>query len=209
MNNKVRYTPEIVEILKKTIDTHTLDEVVELLNKNYGGGFTKQNVSTARSKRGIKPKTHNGHFKKGVPNKYSKGKKPKDYMSPSAYAKWKAGKFQKGNIPKNAHPIGTVVDTARGLEIKVSHGQYKKNWRPLREVLWEDYHGKIPDGYSVIHLNGDRDDYDIENLALLNKKQHWFMKHHNLYSDDRELSEAGVQLAHLDRAIRDIDNREE
>lgn len=42
----------------------------------------------------------------------------------------------------------------------------------LHRVIWEDYYGKIPEGYEIHHKNGIKTDNRIENLELLKHKDH-------------------------------------
>jgi hypothetical protein len=42
-------------------------------------------------------------------------------------------------------------------------------------VVWTAAYGPIPSGLHVHHLNGDRADNRIDNLALLNNKAHQYL----------------------------------
>lgn len=44
---------------------------------------------------------------------------------------------------------------------------FQHNGKRLHRVVWEYFNGEIPEGYHVHHLDGDRSNNDIENLALL------------------------------------------
>ena len=47
-------------------------------------------------------------------------------------------------------------------------------------MIWEEHHGKIPQGFVVHHKNGNKHDNRIENLELLSchehMKLHWERK---------------------------------
>ena len=43
---------------------------------------------------------------------------------------------------------------------------------PLHRVVYESIHGKIPDGYVVHHIDGDRSNNDITNLLALSTGDH-------------------------------------
>ena len=42
----------------------------------------------------------------------------------------------------------------------------------LHRAVWEHYHGPVPDGYHVHHIDGDRSNNDISNLACLPHSEH-------------------------------------
>lgn len=44
--------------------------------------------------------------------------------------------------------------------------------RPLHRVVWEYHNGKIPKGYDIHHIDGDKSNNQIENLQCLTRKEH-------------------------------------
>lgn len=44
-----------------------------------------------------------------------------------------------------------------------------KQKRLVKELVWEAFNGEIPEGHEVYHLNGDKTDNSLENLALAKK----------------------------------------
>lgn len=61
---------------------------------------------------------------------------------------------------------GTV--TAKGYR-RVKHGG---RYRMEHNVVWEEHHGPIPDGFDVHHRNRDKLDNRIENLQLVSRLEH-------------------------------------
>ena len=43
---------------------------------------------------------------------------------------------------------------------------------PVHRGCWEAHHGAVPDGHAVHHINGDRQDNRIENLACMTHGEH-------------------------------------
>ena len=83
----------------------------------------------------------------------------------------------------SALPIGTISkrkfsDKSPRCEllwIKVkdstdSEDDTRKDWIPLARYIWETYHGPIPEGYVLMHLDRDYCKCRIENLVLLSTK---------------------------------------
>lgn len=67
--------------------------------------------------------------------------------------------------------------------------------------IWEAFHGPIPSGMEIDHLNTIRDDNRLENLRLVTPKEN---KHNPLTTEHYKVSNKGKQgyLFHLKRAMR-------
>lgn len=134
-----------------------------------------------------------GYFEKGCipPNKGKKGVYP---------VGCEKGWFQKGNLPRSTKPIGYERITQDGyVEVKVkmrpSRVDCNDNFVPKHRLIWEQLHGPIPDDCVVIFKDGDKQNFDPDNLALVTKAQRLQMSRRGLFSSDPELTEAGIMVA--------------
>lgn len=134
-----------------------------------------------------------GYFPKGhtPPNKGRKG------VCPAGCEK---GWFPKGNLPGNTKPIGYERISKDGyVEVKIkmrpSRPDCNDNFVAKHRLIWEQLHGPIPDDCVVIFKDGDKMNFDPENLALVTKAQRLQMTRRGLFSSDPEMTEVGMMIA--------------
>ena len=99
-----------------------------------------------------------------------------------------------GNRCQQEKPIGTISKWECGYtRIKIGDNE----WEFIQRYVWRKHHGEIPPGHSVIFLDGNTDNYNIGNLALVNRNE--LMKYNSmrLNSDNQELNRVAVNLAKL------------
>ena len=99
-----------------------------------------------------------------------------------------------GNRCQQEKPIGTISRWECGYTM-IKTG--KNEWEFIQRYVWRKHHGEIPPNHSVIFLDGNTDNYNIENLALVNRNE--LMKYNSmkLGSDNQELNRVAVNLAKL------------
>lgn len=61
-------------------------------------------------------------------------------------------------------------------------GYYLNSWNRLRlhRYVWEENNTRIPKGYDIHHLNGDKNDNTVSNLRLVSTAEHLSLHGHNL-----------------------------
>ena len=99
-----------------------------------------------------------------------------------------------GNRCQQEKPIGTISKWECGYA-RIKTG--KNEWEFIQRYVWKEHYGEIPPNHSVIFLDGNTDNYNIENLALVNRNE--LMKYNSmrLNSNDQELNKVAVNLAKL------------
>ena len=109
-----------------------------------------------------------------------------------------------GNRCQQEKPIGTMSKWECGYtRIKTGDNE----WEFIQRYVWRKHHGEIPPGHSVIFLDGNTDNYNIENLALVNRNE--LMKYNSmrLKSSDIELNKTAVNLAKLIVKVKEIEKQ--
>jgi hypothetical protein len=113
-------------------------------------------------------------FKKGdVP--HSKGKKREEFMSAEGIAKVKATQFKKNRVPHNWVPIGYERVSKDGyIEVKFTdnYGIHSvENFEFKHRLIWIENYGPIPPGMNVGFLDGDKRNFSVENLVLMDNAE--------------------------------------
>lgn len=107
-----------------------------------------------------------------------------------------AGSFKKGNIPANHRDIGSERLTVDGFwEVKIKDGCGKRNWIAKHRYIYEQHYGKIPKGYIVIFLDGNKNNFDIGNLKAISRHENLVMNSEKLRYQNKETTEVGTTLA--------------
>ena len=139
-----------------------------------------------------------GHFQKGrksVP--WNKGKK----MTPEHRAKCERSFFGSENKPPKTEPVGTEKRLSDGyIWVKIDdkpNAKKQVNWRQKQRLVWEQHNGPVPEGMFVTFLDGNRENFAIENLALITRAEHARLNQSGLRSEDPEITAAALQLAKL------------
>ncbi|HEM9585166.1 TPA: HNH endonuclease [Streptococcus agalactiae] len=169
-------------------------EVAELMNKKFNLNLTQRQIKTYRRNHRLNSGL-NGYFNKGH-KPYNKGKKYPGRVN--------SGSFKKGVKPPNYVEIGTIRYTGDGYpRRKIKDPNV---WEYCHRAEWEKHRGKIPDGYAVSFLDGDKTNWDISNLALLSKNELARMNQNDLFSSNPELTKAGIGIVKINGRIKELTN---
>lgn len=194
-----KYTAEEHEFLHSFIPGHTYKEIVEEYNKRFSEPITVSRVKEYMGNHKIKNGL-TGRFKKGqVP--FNKGWK--GVCAKGCEKTW----FKDGHLPHNTKPIGYERITRDGyVEVKVAMRPSRKdcndNFILKHRLIWEQANGPIPKGHIVIFKDGNKQNFDLDNLALITREEHLQLTRRELRSSEAELTETGILIAKTDIAIK-------
>ena len=96
-------------------------------------------------------------------------------------------------------PIGTESNPDKNGLVRIKIND--KQWVYKARYIYEQYYGKIPKGYKVVFLNGDKTDYDISNLAIARGKDILYAYSKELTSTNKEITKLGLSVAQLKNKI--------
>lgn len=116
---------------------------------------------------------------------------------------------QYGRKPKEQLPIGTIrngqneVTYIKVMDADKSYatGYQEPWWMPLQKKIYQDAHGKIPDGYMVIFLDCNRKNFELDNLYAIDRKTSVRLAQNGWYSKEPQLTLAAIRLCELQEAI--------
>ena len=178
MSKRHRWTEEQVKYLKEIAPGRSRKEITKLFNKRFSLDLPFEKVRDYMNNNGIRNNLDT-KFKKGVT---SKTQKIKDLNK----------------------PVGTETTWVNGYKrIKVSENK----WVYKHHYVWEQYYGQIPKGYSVIFLDKNKENFNINNLAIVSRKELLFVNNKGFLKEDTDLSKVGVTLAKLMMKAKELEKK--
>lgn len=178
------FTEEEKKWVQNNFDKYTFEELTKKFNIEFGCEIKSHSLSDLCSKRMKLKKTFNrGHYKKG------------------------------GNTNKNL-PVGTERKTKNATYVKVHERNeksrnykkstgYRDGWIPKQQKIYEEAHGKIPDGHMVCFLDGDRDNYNLENLCCINRKISAILSRNRWWSNNQNITLTAIKYAELIEKLKE------
>lgn len=165
------YTNEEIAYLEEIIPNYPPKIAVEMFNKKFNKQKTKQQIIAYRDYHKIKVNYNCDRNKDGT--------------------------FKKGHIPPR--------QKGEDYEFITKMGKYKYIYKKIannkfvlkHRYIWEKHNGKIPKGYDIAFLDGDRTNTNIDNLVLLKHDACISFANRELKSKDREITKTQVQIAEL------------
>ena len=187
----MKWTEEEKEYLKEITPGRHHKEILALMNEKFNRPFRMGQIKGAIARYKLNT-GFTGRFEKGnIP--FNKGKKG---ICPKGCEKtW----FKKGQAPINHKPVGSErIDRDGYILIKVAEPSV---WKLKHRVIWEKANGPIPKNYTVIFLDGDKSNTDINNLALVSRSELLIVNQKKLIKSDTELSKVGINIAKVQSKI--------
>ena len=201
MNRK--YTQEHIDFLAANIQGCPFKDLTAKFNERFGRALSVTAVVSL---------THNHGLHNGIDSRFNKGYEPTQYKKGcvpwnkgmKGIGGWEPTQFKKGNKSWNWVPIGSErVNRDDYVDVKVDDGKLQKNWKGKHVLIWEAANGPVPEGHAVIFGDGDRRNFNPENLILVSRKQLVRLNQCNLIQNDIELTKAGIIIADICNKIGD------
>lgn len=190
------YSKEEIEYLRKITPRRYNKEITKMFNEKFGLNISEKAISGIRKRHGIKT-GFDGCFEKGhMP--WNKGKT--GHIGPNKTS------FKKGNIPSNYRPVGSERVNVEGyVEVKTADPNV---WEYKHVKVWKKHSGPVPEGHAIIFGDGDKMNFDIDNLICVSRRQLLTLNRHGLIQEDTELTKTGIIVVDVYHKIADRERAE-
>lgn len=208
-----KLTDEQIEYFIKIVPNHSEQEIIQFFNNKFQITLTKHQVGNYKHKFKVKSGTVGGRFEKGsIP--YNKGKKWDDYMSKQGQINSMKTTFQKGkNVNNQRHKWRNVGDErldkdgyilVRTNERSTKSKTNNIKWVGKHNLIWEEHYGKVPQGSVIIFADGDKRNFDINNLICVSRYELLVLNKNNLIKKYSNLTKSGVLVAKLYIKVNEV-----
>ncbi|KEI18229.1 HNH endonuclease signature motif containing protein [Clostridium haemolyticum] len=188
------FTAEQSDFIKNNVKGISTKELTAKFNKHFLLNLTINQIEAFKKRHKLKS---------GLTGQFPKGYKPWNKGIKGVYNKgcektW----FKNGHKPHNHKEVGSERITADGYtEIKIKE---PNKWRLKHHLIWEKHNGPIPKGHMIIFGDGNRANFNINNLILVSKHQLLILNKKKLIKNDANLTRTGILIADIYKKISEV-----
>ncbi len=190
-----KWTQEEIDYLREIAYGKHLSEIVEMMSEKFNMSFSPNQIKGIMGRQSIKT-GFTGRFEKGM-NAWNKNTK--------GLVKSNKTTFKKGRVAENKKPIGSERINVYGYtEIKVAEPNI---WDLKHRVIYRKHYGEIPEGMNVIFSDGDKSNFNIDNLVLVTRNQLFLLNKNNLIYNDSELTKTSVNVVKVIEKVSELNKK--
>jgi hypothetical protein len=180
------FPEEIKNFIKQNYIGVGHKDMADLLNKTFGTNYTSMQMKAYYGRRSLDS---------GLSGKFQPGHTPANKGQKGITTGGVETQFKEGNRPHNYKPVGTVRVTADDyVEIKVAD---PNKWKGKHIIVWEASNGAVPKGSVVIFGDGNRLNFDPDNLIHVSRKQLVMLNKKGLIQNNADLTRTGIIIADI------------
>lgn len=188
-----KYTDEQREFVRDNIKGRTRKEMTEMFNQHFNTDLKVTQITSFIKRNG---------FISGLDGRFEKGQYAWNKGMKGLNLGGEKGWFEKGQTPHNYQALGSERVNSEGYtDIKVADPNV---WKQKHRIIWEKANGPIPKGHVVIFGDGDRRNFELDNLILISRRQLSFMNKKGLIQNDADLTKTGIIIADIYSKMSEI-----
>lgn len=205
---------EEIQILRDLYPDTPTQQIADQLGKGMTAVYRMANSMGLKKSDAFKASDASGRMTKenrirrGLEYRFPKGHVPANKgLRRPGYARGRMAQtqFKKGGRTGAAvdlyKPIGTERVTKDGyLQLKVNDDlPIHKRWEMVHRIVWVEHNGPIPKGHNIIFKDGNKLNFEIENLECVSRAD--WIKRHTLHNYPEPLKAMIHQLAGFRRKL--------
>lgn len=188
MGNRLFY-PEHDKFIRENVKGMSNKELTDLVNAYFDTNFSVAQVTNYKNR---------NHISSGLTGRFERGQEPWN-KGVTGYMGANKTSFKKGHKPPNWKPIGSERVTKDGyVEVKVRDGCGQNNYELKHRIIWEARNGKIPEGHIIAFKDGNKKNFDIDNLDCIPRTVNARMNKAGLYNDNYDFYEPAKLIAEIE-----------
>lgn len=195
---RIKLNPKIINWLEENVPGRPWKETFRMFKQEFPDlEWSLDSMKHSCYRRGIRNE---------IDSRYKKGHKSwcagmKGLRIPGSEKGW----FKKGQKSTTEKPLGSEYTSDGYVMVKVKmNGPRDKRWKLKHVLIWEKYNGPVPKDNVVTFLDGNKRNFDINNLACIRKGVNSVLNKKKLRSENKEIFEARVAQIELDQKIKRI-----
>lgn len=103
-----------------------------------------------------------------------------------------AAKADMGIAREIKKPLGAETICNGYVFVKTAHPNV---WTSKQALIWKENYGEIPRGFSIMFADGNRKNFNLDNLIMVSKQELCYVNFRGLRFDDPEATKVGVSIA--------------
>ncbi|SEM35556.1 HNH endonuclease [Mesobacillus persicus] len=213
MGQWFRYTPEQIDFLKNNIEGTLIKDLTTKFNKHFGLNKTYEQIKRIcyrlKLTKGLKhvyTEEQSAFIRENLEGRTNKELTElfNQHFNLNLRKNQIAGYKSTHNLCPGMHrnryrPVGSErVGKDDYIIIKIAD---PNKWRPKHIHIWEQENGPVPKNHVVLFGDGDKRNFDIDNLILVHRKLITTLNSNQLISNNAELTKTGIVIAEISQKI--------
>lgn len=214
-----KYTEEEKEFIKNNVKNCYLSDLVIKFNKKFNTNITEQQLENFKQRYKLKSginyqfteeqqlfinynidKMFTGELAKEFNKKFNTNITQKQIRNYKSRNKLHSRLVYREGKPITAPllPVGFEYKSNGSVFIKITNKRnVKKQWQTKARYVYEKEYGKIPKGYEIIHLDGDKSNDNLCNLQMVKKGVVQAINLQQLRTNNKQANETAIKLVEL------------